>query len=48
MSDKTKGKDAIVKVDLKADTGYRANLEGRITAEQWGRIVDIINEKESA
>tara|TARA_R110002051_G_C8655113_1_gene488187 strand:- start:909 stop:1178 length:270 start_codon:yes stop_codon:yes gene_type:complete len=36
-------KDAILKVYLKADSGYTSNEEVRISPDQWGAIMKILH-----
>lgn len=38
-------KNATVKISLKAESGYAAKIEGRISAYQWGEINRILEEK---
>jgi hypothetical protein len=44
MSTNTQAKDAEIKINLKADSGYRSNETHRITPDQWTRINQILNE----
>lgn len=39
-------KKAKLHLSLRADSGYKADETHRISAEQWGRICAIVNEKE--
>jgi hypothetical protein len=36
-------KDAVITINLKADSGYEANVETRIDSDQWGDINRVIN-----
>lgn len=42
----SKDKNAVLKLKLKADSGYTSDVESKISAEQWGRIMEIIEEKD--
>ncbi len=39
-------RDATITVTLCADSGYEAHEEHRISADQWWRICEIMNEPE--
>lgn len=41
-------KDATIIATLKADSGYSSNETHRISADQWSRIVAIMNEATTA
>ena len=41
-----KDKNATVKIKLKADSGYSADVEAKISPEQWGKIMEIIESKD--
>jgi hypothetical protein len=39
-------KNATIKIELKADSGYKSGINGRISAFQWGLINKVLgNEK---
>lgn len=46
LTDKVTVKAATITLKLRADSGYMSDEQHRISAEQWGRIVAICNEKE--
>ena len=41
-----KGKNATVKIKLEAESGYKAEVEAKISPEQWGEIMKIIESKD--
>jgi hypothetical protein len=42
----SKDKEASLTLTLKADSGYECSETCRVSADQWSRINDIINEED--
>jgi hypothetical protein len=40
------GKDATIKIELKADSGYKSGISGRITPFQWRMINRALEQKQ--